>query len=115
LVVRRSPYIDHLPRTDVIHDLPENEKICPEDGTELKHIGDECSEQLNYIPAKINVLRYVPRKYACPCCQTYLITAPKPPQPIERSIAAPMLLAPLPFKNTTMVYLHTNKQKYSSG
>jgi len=90
---KRVSIPDHLPRTEVIHDLPDNEKVCPKDGTELKHIGDECSEQLNYIPAKINVLRHVRRKYACPCCQAYLITAPKPPQPIERSIASPMLLA----------------------
>ncbi len=54
---KRVSIPDHLPRTDVIHDLFESEKVCPKDGTKLKHIGDECSEQLNYIPAKINVLR----------------------------------------------------------
>tara|TARA_R110002073_G_scaffold333209_1_gene520423 strand:+ start:78 stop:1571 length:1494 start_codon:yes stop_codon:yes gene_type:complete len=90
---KRASIPAHLPRTDIIHDLPENEKVCPKDGTELKHIGDEYSEQLNYIPAKIDVLRHVRRKYACPCCQSYLITASKPPQAIERSIASPILLA----------------------
>lgn len=32
-------------------------------------------------------------KYACPCCEQHLITAQKPAQPIEKSIASPGLLA----------------------
>ncbi len=82
-----------LPREDVIHDVPESEKICPHDGTELKHIGDETSEQLDIVPATIKVLRHVCRKYACPCCEQHIITAKKPAQPIAKSIASPGLLA----------------------
>lgn len=82
-----------LPREDIIHDLAESEKICPHDGTALKHIGDETSEQLDIEPAKIKVLRHLRKKYACPCCEKHLITAPKPAQPIEKSIASPGLLA----------------------
>ena len=44
-------------------------------------------------PANIKVLRHRRPKYACPCCEQYLITANKPAQPIEKSIAAPSLLA----------------------
>jgi len=82
-----------LPREDIVHDLPESEKVCPHDGTELTYIGDETSEQLDIEPAKIKVLRHLRRKYACPCCEKHLITAPKPAQPIEKSIASPGLLA----------------------
>src|SRR5215471_13844460 len=32
----RKPIADHLPRVDIIHDLPEAEKICPKDGTVLE-------------------------------------------------------------------------------
>jgi len=82
-----------LPREEIVHDLPESEKVCPHDGAELTYIGDETSEQLDIEPAKIKVLRHLRRKYACPCCEKHLITAPKPAQPIEKSIASPGLLA----------------------
>jgi len=35
----------------------------------------------------------VRRKYMCPCCNDYFVTANKPAQPIEKSIASPGLLA----------------------
>ncbi|MBS0579098.1 MAG: transposase [Proteobacteria bacterium] len=36
-----------LPRIEVIHDLPESEKVCPHDGTALTRIGVETAEQLH--------------------------------------------------------------------
>ena len=90
---KRTAISDDLPRVEVIHDLDEVEKVCPKDGTALKHIGDECSEQVDYIPAKITILRHRRLKYACPCCKQFIVTAKKPPQPIEKSIASPSLLA----------------------
>ena len=82
-----------LPRVEVIHDLPEDEKVCPKDGTALKHIDDEISEQLDIIPAQVQVLRHVRRTYACPCCEQHMATAAKPKQPIEKGLASPRLLA----------------------
>ena len=39
---RKRPSIpDNLPRVDIIHDLTEEEKICPHDGTALKCIGSD--------------------------------------------------------------------------
>ena len=35
---------DHLPREEVIHDLPESEKVCPHDGMPLEHIGSDDHE-----------------------------------------------------------------------
>lgn len=82
-----------LPRVDVIHDLPDSQKTCPNDGTPLKHIGVESHEQLDIIPASVRVLHHKRLKYACPCCEKYIVTASKPAQPIEKSIASPGLLA----------------------
>jgi transposase len=89
----RRPLPDYIEREEVLHDLPESEKICPHDGTALERIGEEISEQLDVIPAKVRVLRHIRPKYACPCCRTGIKTAPMPPQPIPRSIASPGLLA----------------------
>jgi transposase len=48
---------------------------------------------LDIEPAKIKVLRHRRKKYACPCCEKHMVTAAKPAQPIEKSLAAPGLLA----------------------
>jgi transposase len=82
-----------LPRTEIIYDLPESEKICPHDGTALKCIGHESHEKLDIIPAQARVLHHKRLTYACTCCEGYLRTADKPAQPIEKSIASPGLLA----------------------
>ena len=82
-----------LPREEIIHDLPEADKVCPHDGTALEQIGEETSEQLDIIPASVKVIRHVRLKYACPCCQQHVATAAKPAQPLGKSIAAPGLLA----------------------
>lgn len=81
-----------LPRIDVVHDLPAGQRCCPE-GHPLKILGEELSEQLDIIPAKIQVLRHIRKKYACPCCEAHVQTADLPPQPIPKSNASPGLLA----------------------
>ena len=40
-----------LPRVEILHDLSEAEKLCPIDGTVLERIGEETSEQLEFVPA----------------------------------------------------------------
>ena len=84
---------DHLPREDIVHDLRKEDKICPHDGAVLKQIGSEDHEQLEIIPAQVKVIRHRRLTYACPCCEQHVITANKPKQPIEKSMAAPGLLA----------------------
>lgn len=56
-------------------------------------MGTEVSEQLDIIPAKIQVLRHIRVKYACPCCQGSVKIALLPAQPIPKSNASPGLLA----------------------
>lgn len=82
-----------IPRVEVIHDLPEAEKICPTDGTALACIGDERSEQIEVIPAKVQVLRHIRLKYACPCCKSHVALARMPAQILPKSNASPSLLA----------------------
>jgi transposase len=84
---------DDLPREDIVHDIPEADKVCPHDGHTLELIGSDDHEQLDIIPAQIKVLRHRRLKYACPCCDQHIVTASKPNQPIEKSIASAGLLA----------------------
>jgi len=82
-----------LPRVDIIHDLPEAGKVCAQDGQALRKIGEVISEQLDYVPAKLRVLRHIRYKYVCGHCDSAPITADKPATLLPKSLASPSLLA----------------------
>ena len=88
----RRPLPLELPRIQHIHDVPEDAKTCG-CGHALTCIGQEHSEQLDYIPAKVQVIEHIRLKYACKRCEEGVKTAVLPPQPIAKSIATPGLLA----------------------
>lgn len=88
----RKAIASHLPRILVPHELPESERVCA-CGDTLVEIGEETSEQLDYVRPKIQVLQHVRKKYACRGCQQCVKTAPLPAQILPRSNAAPGLLA----------------------
>lgn len=95
---RRLP--SDLPRQKIVHDLPEDEKPCP-CCKKMRHvIGQEVSEQLDYVPAKLTVIEHVRLTYACRHCEqtaaeggSQVVTADKPASPIEKGLAAPGLLS----------------------
>ncbi len=88
----RKPLPAYLPREVIMHDISEMEKICG-CGTPLMHIGNEISEQLKYIPAKVSVIQHVRPKYACKPCQENVKIAPMPVLLLPKSIATPELVA----------------------
>ena len=89
----RRPLPESLPCIEVVHDLPDAEKVCARDGARLVEIGREESEQLEIIPAKLRRVRHIRPKYGCPICKEGVKVAPVPLQPIPKSIASPALLA----------------------
>ncbi len=82
-----------LPRIEVVHDIAEGEKVCAADGTPLERIGQEISEQLDFKPAQLRVIRNIRPKYACPCCHAGVKIAPVPLQLLPKSMATASLLA----------------------
>jgi transposase len=90
----RKALASHLPRIEVRHELPKEQRLsaC---GAELREIGTETSEQLDYVPAKVQVIRHVRLKYACACGECGVKIAPLPAHILPRSNAAPGLLAHL--------------------
>jgi transposase len=90
----------NLPREMVMHDLPEAEKPCPCCGKMRHIIGKQTHEQLEYVPAKLKVVKHVRLTYGCPKCECdaspegpQIVTADKPSLPIEKGLAAPGLLS----------------------
>lgn len=80
---------DHLPRhTEEIHP-PETELTCPGCGQHKEVFGQDVTEELDVIPAKFFVRRYVRFKYACRKCQEFVSIAAPPPRPMDKGIPGP--------------------------
>ena len=75
------------------HILTEAELLCPCCGRPRRKIGEQTSQQLEYIPAKLVCVQHAQFTYSCPHCPEHIVTTPKPPQPIDRGLAGPGLLA----------------------
>ena len=88
----RNEIPDHLPRQDVLHDVAPEDQVCS-CGCAKTRIGEDVTEQLDYVPGKIVVLRHVYPKYACSCCKDGVTAVQPVPNPIARCLAAPGLLA----------------------
>src|SRR5256886_1392181 len=65
--------------TETVTLEPEN-KYCPRCGLEQHRIGEEVSEEFEYIPAKLIRRRTVRPKYACRCEESTVVIAPMPPR-----------------------------------
>ncbi|MFH4324563.1 IS66-like element ISAba24 family transposase, partial [Acinetobacter baumannii] len=93
---RRPRIAPELPRVDFIDDI--DYKTCTCCGPALHQMGEEVSEQLEFVPAQIRVLRNVRLKYSCRQCETNgtkveIKIADVPPAVIPKSMATPSLLA----------------------
>ena len=75
------------------HALTEAECVCPCCGRPRRQIGEQTTQQLEYVPAKLVCVQHAQFTYSCPHCPEHIVTAPKPPQPIDRGLAGPGLLA----------------------
>jgi len=85
----RQDIPEHLERVDIYLEPAEDIKGC-------KKIGEEHTEQLDYVPGKLIARRYIRSKYARVApdgTYTKVIIAPLPNFAIERGMAAPGLLA----------------------
>ena len=89
----RKPLPASLPRKPVMHDVAPDQLPCPDCGAMRQCIGREVREQLEYIPASLIVLQHIRPKYACPDCAAHVVTAERLPEPIEKGLPGPGLMA----------------------
>jgi transposase len=89
----RKPLPDDLPRERRVHDPDPEDRICPGCGKSRVRIGEEVTEELEYIPARLFILEHVRGKYACPKCQEGVAIADLPARPIEKGRPGAGLLA----------------------
>ncbi|MGO9462596.1 MAG: IS66 family transposase [Isosphaeraceae bacterium] len=89
----RKPLPASLPRKTVLHDVPPEQRVCPDCGAERTCIGREVREQLEFIPASFVVLEHIRPKYACQACEANVVIADVLPEPIDKGLPGPGLLA----------------------
>jgi transposase len=87
---RQEGLPEHLPREDMAIDI--DERVCPCCGGLLHVIGETVSEMLDFVPARLRVLRIRRPKYGCRACGT-IHQALAPERPIAKGMASPGLLA----------------------
>jgi transposase len=72
----------HLPREEVLVDVPESERTCSCCGEPLVRIGEDRTERVDYRPAKIVIKVLVTPKYACPKKHGGVKQREAPPAPV---------------------------------
>jgi transposase len=96
------------------YELTAADRLCPDCGKERQEIGIEATEQYEYKPAEVFVIEHQQVKYACKCCQGQVAMAQKPPQPIEKGLPGPGLLAAITTdKYLDHIPLHRSEQRFS--
>lgn len=89
---RRAALPAHLPRVEIQHEPESTACTTPGCGCQMKRIGEDVSEKLDYTPGTFTVERHVRGKWACLACQK-LVQAPVPAQIIDKGIPTSNLLA----------------------
>lgn len=105
---KRTPLPKDLPREIIIHDIDDADKFCDGCGNDLHKMGEDKSEQLEFIPAQIKVIEHVRPKYSCRHCEQQgtevkIKIAPAPASAIPKSMATASLLS----------FIISNKYQYA--
>ena len=87
---KRKPIPDHIPRIEV--ELTPDSADCAQCGGKLRRLGEDVTEELEYVPGRFVVNRIVRPRIACSGCDCFT-QAPLPSRPIERGRPGPGLLA----------------------
>jgi len=81
----------HLPREEIV--IEPEAKACPCCGGALHVIGEDVSERLDKVPARLRVIVTRRPKYACRSCTDGVVQAPAPHRLIEGGLPTEMLVA----------------------
>ena len=79
----------HLPSREVVH---EPSCTCPTCGGDMRKVGEDVTQILDYIPGHFEVVRHVRPAFSCRRCES-MVQSPMPSLPIERGQAGAGLLA----------------------
>jgi len=88
---KRASLPANLPRREIRHEPESTTCAC---GCQMKRIGEDIAEKLDYVPGVFTVERHVRGKWACAKCET-IVQAPVAAHVIDKGIPTTGLLAPV--------------------
>ena len=80
---KRRPIPDHIPRMEV--ELSPGSDACTDCGGRLRRIGEDVTEELEYVPGRFVVNRIVRPRLTCACCERF-VQAPLPSRPSSAAV-----------------------------
>ena len=86
---KRMPLPAHLPRREIRHEPTSTTCAC---GCQMKRVGEDVAEKLDYVPGVFSVERHIRGKWACARCETIQQT-PVQAHVIDKGIPTTGLLA----------------------
>ena len=86
---KRLPLPTNLPRREIRHEPESSTCRC---GCQMKRIGEDVAEKLDYVPGVFSVERHIRGKWACAQCET-IVQAPVAAHVIDKGIPTTGLLA----------------------
>ena len=86
---KRMPLPAHLPRREIRHEPTSTTCAC---GCQMKRVGEDVAEKLDYVPGVFSVERHIRGKWACARCET-IQQAPVQAHVIDKGIPTTGLLA----------------------
>ena len=87
---KRRPIPDHVPRNEI--EITPTDGACGSCGGTLRRLGEDVTEELEYVPGRFVVNRITRPRFACSGCDRFT-QSPLPSRPIERGRPGPGLLA----------------------
>lgn len=86
---KREKLPEHLPRREILHEPGSTTCRC---GCQMKRIGEDVAEKLDYQPGVFTVERHIRGKWVCAGCEK-LVQAPVAPHVIDKGLPTTGLLA----------------------
>lgn len=113
-------FID-LPERDVLYQIPQEERICSDCGSELQVVGIRHNRyEIEYIPSQVNLLNMKQETCSCPTCSKEIgetvFVEPRVPEPVlQHSYASPSSVAQVMFQKYVQgVPLHRQVKEWQS-
>ncbi len=79
----RGAFPAYVPRVDIPNPAPNDLRICPRCGAQMKTVAHSVCETINIVPARFFIERRIDETVACPKDDT-IVSAPPPPAIVER-------------------------------
>lgn len=89
---KRQPLPANLPRREIRHEPESTTCSTPGCGCQMKRIGEDMAEKLDYVPGVFTVERHIRGKWACAKCEM-IVQAPVDAHVIDKGIPTAGLLA----------------------